>query len=1383
MGSDDHFLQRLQQVGGQQDPSPNPDVEARQALPRDDAATAGTEVYDDGAIGYSSAPGADAPLDLGPHNSFSAQHHMEQVRSPDGKTLITTIQTACAHIVTTEAESEIQTNVTLPDGQMISLNAGQVPTIVYAAFDFVRMVEGQVTVHEAEELMLLDESNQFWWLVLKDNGDIGYIPADNIETKELRLARVNRDANVETVKQRPQDEGPPTSVSSRPRGPNPNKSFRFHEDLVTMVGETYHLEDYVDYEPSDSDGMGVLDGSDDEDLDTVQRPYDGSDPRLVGPEDLDDDEGSPMNELNAEANLALNSVGMAGHEGYSSRESMNHAPLGPEAPSGAYHSYYDHALTESDQACGASSSDYAQYDRAYELDRLDEPSPAAHALQDPAQAIAQSPNAFASSGGDSYAPAATGADSQGQEQLYTFVVAFHVECGSDDPSEFAVQDEQWITMSAKETFADILPRVLRTFRLVADDPQVLHGYRLLAYISGFNFGISLAQDEHMYTLLEYVAECMDGVPAEECLRFILKEDNLLRNDAQADESPLFTHPVSEPTSPRSPLATRAANNPPDSPTTGAAGPASPSAPAPNSEPSSGPWTPNTVEDSVMETMQRITPHLPFPDPSADQLLPANFSDQRRSVFDEAYGLDDEEPSFASAYQSLSNNPSPGEAPSTAISAPEPEFADPAKRSHPLTTSSNQPSTMEATPTFGVQQLPPTAALSLALSPTLPASAPKPLPPPRPQLTLADASLLIESDEESPTTPNVQPRPATTGRRGSESSTISIRPVPRRTSRSRKSSQSSDGSAGGQTVTADNVLKNILSSIMPPKSPPPSNSAAPAFAGPGGMSETTAPTATAMRSASSIRNSAEILSPSHVEQFGASDLPWNPKLDNRLSRASVDRAPFQPKRDSAIQKRLSLKSDVEQEVLNLSQEMATPRPSQSHDGTMSASPEALDQYQINDSRLSSSASLYNMMSPTYGPQRRSSGSRPSVDNHRLSWNALMAVGQQASRRSSIMSIASTSPCVPLHQLTAASRRNSQANRAPTTPSGLDTTLQPLAEEPSLSNQSSPISQSHHLPDLHTTPTARGQGPQAMGTSPMVNRVRDSTGSADRVPFSSSDTLLYSSATTLNVLAQGGPPGSTVTGGSPRRLVGGALVATSTPAQLASAVTHSDLSAAQTADKGHLGTNANATTGAQTGARRATTATGNDDSDTSVGTMVTSPTAQPVSTHSPQRTYSPLNLDTWLTLMRGLPPLPEDTLFEPTKGTGRGHSTHAAGTLAPLDALAHDGPTHDDVVLDYLAQFPSPKQALQSTGITQTLATESRPPTATASDDSAEPLTLTRHTVLATHHQATAPNGQNATGSHTTTTLEPLLALSRSVTDKLELIEYELDELLLQVVQAF
>ncbi|KAJ1971719.1 protein phosphatase regulator [Dimargaris xerosporica] len=1376
MSSDDLFLQRLQQVGGQQDPSPNPDVEARQALPRDDA-TAGAEGYGGDAPGYPSAPGADAPLDLGPHNSFSAQHHMEQVRSPDGRTLITTIQTACAHIVTTETESEIQTNVTLPDGQMISLNAGQVPTIVYAAFDFVRMVEGQVTVHEAEELMLLDESNQFWWLVLKDNGDIGYIPADNIETKELRLARVNRDANVETVKQRPQDEGPPTSVSSRPRGPNPSKSFRFHEDLVTMVGETYPLEDYVDYEPEDSDGMGGLDGSDDEDLETAQRPYDSNDPRLAGSGDLgeeDEGEGSPMNELNAEANLALNSVGTGGHEGYSSRESMSHAPLGPEAPSGAYHSYYDHAPAEPGQAYAASTGDFAQYNRPYELDRLEEPNLIVHPLQDPTQAAAQSPNAFASSSGDPYALAAVGTDPQGQEQLYTFVVAFHVECGSDDPSEFAVQDEQWVTMSAKETFADILPRVLRTFRLVADDPQVLRSYRLLAYISGFNFGISLAQDEHMYTLLEYVAECMDGVPAEECLRFILKEDNMLRNEAQATDSPLFTHPVSEPTSPRSPLAARAANNLADSPTTGAAGPISPTVPVPTSEPSSGPWTPNTVEDSVMETMQRITPHLPFPDPSADQLLPANFSDQRRSVFDEAYGLDDEEPSFDSAYQALPTNQSPREAPPTAIAALESERADPAKSPHPLATSSNQPSTMEATPTFGVQQLPPTATLpptsspgmnpptlgamqtplpTTKQSPALLVTPPKPQPPPRPQLTLTDASLLIESEEESPVTPHVQPRPAATERRGSGSSAVGIRPVPRRTSRSRKSSQSSEGSSGGQAVTADNVLKNILSSIMPPKSPPPSNATASAVPGPDGVPETTPQTATATRSASSTRGSAEILSPSHVEQFGASDLPWNPKLDNRLSRASVDRAPYQPKRDSAIQKRLSLKSDVEQEVLNLSQEMVAP-----------TSPEALDQYQINDSRPSSSASLYNMMSPTYGPQRRPSGSRPSVDNHRLSWNALMAVGQQASRRSSVMSIASTSPCVPLHQLTAASRRNSQANRTPTTPSGPDMTLQPLAEEPSMSNQSSPTSHAHHLSDRHATSTTRYRDPPAMGASSLVNRIRDSTGSADRVPFSSSDTLLCSSATMLNGLAQGGSAGPTTVGSSSRRSAVSAPATTSTPAQLAPAVTYG-----------------NAATGAQTGARRATAAAGNDDSDTSVGTMVTSPTAQPVSAHPPQRNHSPLDLDTWLTLMRGLPPLPEDLFFAAAKGTGRGHPTHAAVALAPLDTLAHDGPTHDDMVLDYLAQFPSPKQALQPTGITQML--ESRFPTAMVGDGNSEPFTLTSRGARAIHHQAMPPNGHNITVTHPTTTLEPLLTLSRSVTEKLESIEYELDELLLQVVQAF
>jgi len=47
-------------------------------------------------------------------------------------------------------------------------------------------------------MVLLDDSNSYWWLVrvVKD-GSIGYLPAEHIETPTERLARLNKHRNVD----------------------------------------------------------------------------------------------------------------------------------------------------------------------------------------------------------------------------------------------------------------------------------------------------------------------------------------------------------------------------------------------------------------------------------------------------------------------------------------------------------------------------------------------------------------------------------------------------------------------------------------------------------------------------------------------------------------------------------------------------------------------------------------------------------------------------------------------------------------------------------------------------------------------------------------------------------------------------------------------------------------------------------------------------------------------------------------------------------------------------------------------------------------------------------------------------------------------------------
>jgi hypothetical protein len=56
--------------------------------------------------------------------------------------------------------------------------------LVYALHTFVATVEGQASVVKGDALTLLDDSNSYWWLVkVLKTGEIGYIPAENIEVK------------------------------------------------------------------------------------------------------------------------------------------------------------------------------------------------------------------------------------------------------------------------------------------------------------------------------------------------------------------------------------------------------------------------------------------------------------------------------------------------------------------------------------------------------------------------------------------------------------------------------------------------------------------------------------------------------------------------------------------------------------------------------------------------------------------------------------------------------------------------------------------------------------------------------------------------------------------------------------------------------------------------------------------------------------------------------------------------------------------------------------------------------------------------------------------------------------------------------------------------
>lgn len=73
-------------------------------------------------------------------------------------------------------------------------------------------------------MVLLDDSNSYWWLVNVLKADeVGYIPAENIETPNDRLARLNKMRNVEV---RSLYLRKPTILRARADPPYPTSCYR-----------------------------------------------------------------------------------------------------------------------------------------------------------------------------------------------------------------------------------------------------------------------------------------------------------------------------------------------------------------------------------------------------------------------------------------------------------------------------------------------------------------------------------------------------------------------------------------------------------------------------------------------------------------------------------------------------------------------------------------------------------------------------------------------------------------------------------------------------------------------------------------------------------------------------------------------------------------------------------------------------------------------------------------------------------------------------------------------------------------------------------------------------------------------------------------------------
>ncbi|KAF1807074.1 hypothetical protein FB192DRAFT_1272079 [Mucor lusitanicus] len=115
--------------------------------------------------------------------------------------------------------------------------------LVYALHTFVATVEGQASVVKGDALILMEDTNIYWWLVeVLKTREVGYIPAENIETPYERLARLNKHRNVEITSPSIHDTTPLPFVAQHPLNParrvtigDESMSRIFHYEFHEMI--------------------------------------------------------------------------------------------------------------------------------------------------------------------------------------------------------------------------------------------------------------------------------------------------------------------------------------------------------------------------------------------------------------------------------------------------------------------------------------------------------------------------------------------------------------------------------------------------------------------------------------------------------------------------------------------------------------------------------------------------------------------------------------------------------------------------------------------------------------------------------------------------------------------------------------------------------------------------------------------------------------------------------------------------------------------------------------------------------------------------------------------------------------------------------------------
>ncbi|KAI5812810.1 hypothetical protein BZA77DRAFT_335121 [Pyronema omphalodes] len=138
--------------------------------------------------------------------------------------------------------------------------------MVYALHHFNATVEGQANAAKGEHMVLLDDSNSYWWLVrIVRDSSIGYLPAEHIETPTERLARLNKHRNIDLAANMLSDTTPEKSR-------NPLKKIRARRNTKKTVAFTdpiYHEASEYEYSDEEEEGAEGPEGEEQEEGNTA----------------------------------------------------------------------------------------------------------------------------------------------------------------------------------------------------------------------------------------------------------------------------------------------------------------------------------------------------------------------------------------------------------------------------------------------------------------------------------------------------------------------------------------------------------------------------------------------------------------------------------------------------------------------------------------------------------------------------------------------------------------------------------------------------------------------------------------------------------------------------------------------------------------------------------------------------------------------------------------------------------------------------------------------------------------------------------------------------------------------------------------------------------